>query len=231
MHFHVPKPLHGWREFFGEVGVIVLGVLIALSAEQLAEAIHWRLTINAERKALDRDIQNMWSAMSARAAIEGCVDRRLNDLRLVFDRHQRGLPLGIFGPVGRPGVWTATTNAFQMATADQSLSHMSMDEKSAYFDVYETYQTFVPNANEERASWRKLEALNEPTALDAADWRDLRNAYRDALDSNRLLKFNLVFGTSGQWLAPFARFPRMPQNKDALRIPMVQDLCRPAIKQ
>jgi hypothetical protein len=24
-HFHVPKPLHGWREFIGEVGIIVIG--------------------------------------------------------------------------------------------------------------------------------------------------------------------------------------------------------------
>jgi hypothetical protein len=31
MHFHLPKPLHGWREFAGEVGIIVIGVLIALS--------------------------------------------------------------------------------------------------------------------------------------------------------------------------------------------------------
>ena len=42
MHFHLPKPLHGWREFAGEVGIIVLGVLIALGAEQLVEAAHWR---------------------------------------------------------------------------------------------------------------------------------------------------------------------------------------------
>jgi hypothetical protein len=28
MHFHLPKPLHGWRAFAGEVGIIVVGVLI-----------------------------------------------------------------------------------------------------------------------------------------------------------------------------------------------------------
>ena len=33
MHIHLPKPLHGWRAFLGEVGIIVLGVLIALAAE------------------------------------------------------------------------------------------------------------------------------------------------------------------------------------------------------
>ena len=34
MHFHVPKPLRGRREFAREVEIIVVGVLIALSAEQ-----------------------------------------------------------------------------------------------------------------------------------------------------------------------------------------------------
>jgi hypothetical protein len=33
------RPLHGWRVFAGEVGVIVLGVLLALGAQQLAEKI------------------------------------------------------------------------------------------------------------------------------------------------------------------------------------------------
>ena len=37
MKLSVPKPIHGWREFAGEVGIIVLGVLIALGAQQVAE--------------------------------------------------------------------------------------------------------------------------------------------------------------------------------------------------
>ena len=42
MHVHLPKPLDGWRAFVGEVGIIVIDVSIALSAEQLVEALHWR---------------------------------------------------------------------------------------------------------------------------------------------------------------------------------------------
>ena len=33
--FRLPKPLHCWREFAGEVAIIVMGVLIALGAEQV----------------------------------------------------------------------------------------------------------------------------------------------------------------------------------------------------
>ena len=46
MHIHVPKPLHGWREFLGEVGVIVVGVLVALGAEQVVENLHHRSQVH-----------------------------------------------------------------------------------------------------------------------------------------------------------------------------------------
>jgi hypothetical protein len=42
MRVHLPKPLHGWRAFVGEVGVIVLGVLIALGAEQMVQDFQLR---------------------------------------------------------------------------------------------------------------------------------------------------------------------------------------------
>lgn len=231
MHFHLPKPLHGWREFVGEVGIIVLGVLIALGAEQVVEAVHWRHTIDAERQALDADVRDMWNAMSARIVIEKCVDNRLGELGLVFERHERGEPLGIIAPIGRPGVWMGRQSALQMASADQSLSHMSLDDKTAYFQVKESSDEFARSANEERASWRTLELLDNPAALDGGDWRDLRHAYRDAVDSNRTMRFNLMFGRSGQWLTAFERFPHMPDNEEALTGPSVQDLCRPAVKR
>jgi hypothetical protein len=231
MRLHLLKPLHGWRAFIGEIVIIVVGVLIALSAEQIVDDWNWRRTIEAQRKALDEDVSGMWNAMSARVVVQPCVDRRLSELDLVFQRHDRGLPPNIIAPIGRPAVWTGSQAALRMATADGSLSHMSLGDKRAYFSVAESYDTFAPAAREERASWRVLQGLNEPAALDATDWRELRSAYRDAIDSNRVMKSNLVSGTPGQWLTAFARFGRHADNKEALTLPVVQELCRPAVQQ
>ena len=170
-----------------------------------------------------------WQAMSARQVIQDCVDRRLDELKLVLERHQHGQPLGIIGPIGRPGVWTASGNALRMASADGTLSHMSFDDKRAYFGAAESYDIFAPSAQEERASWRGLKALDDPAALDETDWRELRKAYRDAIDTNKVMKAQLVVGAAGQWLTPFAKFPHKP-NQLALTMPMVVELCRPAVK-
>jgi hypothetical protein len=230
MHFHLPKPLHGWREFAGEVGIVVVGVLIALGAEQVVEDWHWRHQLDAERKALDDDVEGMWGAMSARQIIQQCVDRRLDELGLVFARHQQGKPLAMIGPIGRPGVWWAGQGALQMAIADGSLSHMPFREKSKYFAVAGSYETFASAVNEERDSWRTLQALDDPAALDAEDWRELRKAYRGAVDSNRVMKSNLLTGYDGNWVQGFKAFPGLKPNKVALTLWMVKALCRSAVK-
>jgi hypothetical protein len=82
MHFHLPKPLHGWREFAGEVGIIVVGVLIALSAEQLVEAWQWREKVASADRAMQREM--FWDngpEMLQRIAIEPCINAQLDAIR------------------------------------------------------------------------------------------------------------------------------------------------------
>ncbi|MDE2485957.1 MAG: hypothetical protein KGO51_01030 [Alphaproteobacteria bacterium] len=56
MDIHKPKPVHGWREFLGEIGVIIIGVLIALGAEQAVAAAHHHEQVRDLRKALDQEV-------------------------------------------------------------------------------------------------------------------------------------------------------------------------------
>jgi len=59
MHIHLPKPVHGWREFVGEVGIIVIGILIALGAEQAVENLHRRSQVREmTAKLRDESIEN-----------------------------------------------------------------------------------------------------------------------------------------------------------------------------
>src|SRR5206468_2691927 len=88
MHFHLPKPLHGWRALVGEVGIIVIGVLIALGAEQAVEAWHWHNQAKDARNALHSEVgdDNLPQAY-ARLALAPCIDRKLTDLQSALDSH------------------------------------------------------------------------------------------------------------------------------------------------
>jgi hypothetical protein len=78
MHFHLPKPLHGWRQFLGEVGIIVIGVLVALMAEQVVEALHWRGKLLRAEDAMRRELaQEDGPQAYARMEIAPCLDAEI----------------------------------------------------------------------------------------------------------------------------------------------------------
>lgn len=223
------KPLHGWRSFMGEVGIIMLGVLLALGVQQLAEAMHWRAAVRTSRAALIDDVAGTWGVLDARRIVQPCVDKRLADIGRVLDRHAKGQPLGIVGPIGRPAVWTSPQVALTMAQNDGSLPHFDSAERAAYFRVKDSYDIFQQSAMDERASWRQLGRLDDAATLTAQDWAEIRHAYRDAQDSNQILSFNLNPSDANSWTAVFHRFPGQPRNKAALETPTVKELCAPAV--
>jgi hypothetical protein len=78
MHFHLPKPLHGWREFAGEVGIIVLGVLIALGAEQLVDDWAWHKKVKHAEDAMRLELaEDDGPQAYGRVLIGPCLDAEL----------------------------------------------------------------------------------------------------------------------------------------------------------
>jgi hypothetical protein len=188
MHFHLPKPLHGWREFAGEVGIIVVGVLIALSAEQVVEAVHWRHELDSERASLLQEARDSFEGVAARKNQQGCVDRRLAEIRTVLERHHRGEPLGLTGQIGRPTRQGATRGTWQIALAGQGLSHMTHDEKLTFSDVFSSFDLFDKAEQEEGEAWLRLMPLNTPDLLTEEDWSGIRTAYSEAVEFNAHLR-------------------------------------------
>lgn len=80
MHFHLPKPRDGWRVFVGEVGVIVLGVLIALVAQQFAENWQWHQTVARTKSDLNDQIHSAIANSAERMAVDPCLSQRLSEL-------------------------------------------------------------------------------------------------------------------------------------------------------
>jgi type II secretory pathway pseudopilin PulG len=96
MHVHLPKPLHGWREFLSEVGIIVLGILIALGGEQLVESYHWRERAREADQAIQAELYSNAAQMAERAAVQPCLREQIGALGAQLERdsdHWRGMAL------------------------------------------------------------------------------------------------------------------------------------------
>jgi hypothetical protein len=184
MHFHLPKPLHGGREFAGEVGIIVIGVLIALGAEQVVETLHWNHEVDAERASLLQEATDMDSAIRARAGQQACIDRRLAEIRLLLDRHKRSQPLGLTGAIGAPTGQNATRGTWQIALAGQALAHMTHDEKLAFSSAFGDFDLWDRAMHSEADAWLQMAPLNYPDLLGNADWAGITKAYSAAMAAN-----------------------------------------------
>jgi hypothetical protein len=77
MHFHLPKPLHGWRDFAGEVGIIVVGVLIALGAEQAVEDWRWQQKVAHTTEELDGELHRNAASAYGWLTVAPCIDAQL----------------------------------------------------------------------------------------------------------------------------------------------------------
>lgn len=157
MHFHVPKPLHGWRELAGEVGIIVLGVLIALGAEQLIETLQWdRRRVDAET-AMTKELGDDDGAQAeARMALSHCFAAELDRVEraLIEERDDSG-PF-VAPQISAPPFRTWDDNAWRAAVSSNATSHMSTARTSSWSAAY----VFIPD-------------MNEAALRESSDWADL----------------------------------------------------------
>ncbi|HEV2595550.1 MAG TPA: hypothetical protein VGU01_10165 [Sphingomicrobium sp.] len=135
MHFHLPKPLHGWREFAGEVGIIVLGVLIALAAEQAIETTRWHEKVERTKDLLDSELHD--DALSAYGwlATGRCLDQQLNAAESAVAAARSSGAITATAPY-RPELDVFTSDAWVNARSLEVTDHMSPETIRTYSRLF-----------------------------------------------------------------------------------------------
>ena len=169
MHFHLPKPLHGWREFAGEVGIIVIGVLIALAFGQLVQSFDDRSNAEQAREAIRAEVRENLFWLDLRAEYEPCINSMLGKLDGVLARARNGQPTPRLADVGLP-VHSKITSLRWDANAQAGRAGLfSGDEQRNLGNMYFTTEEFWASQEEEETVWAKLgflDGLNHFTPLD-----------------------------------------------------------------
>jgi hypothetical protein len=186
MHVHLPKPLHGWRAFFGEVAIIVLGVLIALAAEQAVESWRWSREVHETRLAADSELAHDLAVFRYRLGQRECVERRLGDLDRWLQSWRDGKPLKLKGPIGSPPAFGLHFNVWD-ETAGEARAHMDLKTKLAYAGLYDVLKNFDMQRAKEREMWGGLAEYDEATMLDRQDMLKIRGMITRIRSFNTLL--------------------------------------------
>jgi hypothetical protein len=173
MHFHLPKPLHGWRQFAGEVGIIVVGVLIALAAEQFVEDLRWRGEVGSFRSAVDHELGRNLGLYATIMTQRPCVDRRLAELERLLADSRAGRQDRLLRPIGRPLTFGQLFSVWENKGADVT-AHLPLKQRLAYGELYDEFRNNDVVRTSERDAWRSLSQFEQPEPLDHADRMRLR---------------------------------------------------------
>lgn len=188
MHFHLPKPLHGWREFAGEVGIIVIGVLIALGAEQAIDAVHRDGLQREAHDTIDGEIRQNLDDFRRRAEVQPCIDSRLREIEalIVAPASAQKLPRPLW--IGRPQVWNIADSRWNAATSGARTALLSASEQASYGEIYDGLNVFAAAENVEQLAWAHLRTLETLPSVDAGSRWGLIEALHEARYANFRIK-------------------------------------------
>jgi hypothetical protein len=188
MEIHKPKPIHNWREFLTEIGVVVLGVCIALAAEQAVEAIHWHDKVVEARGVIATELAGNVSNALERMGKEACGERRLDTLAQILDSASRTGRLPPVGSIGWMPLRQWTSGAWDGVMASQTVTHFPRLQLTNLAFAYGYIRKADMFIQPEIEAWTDLNAMVGPgRRLDPAAEDRLRTALGRARYYNRTI--------------------------------------------
>lgn len=160
MQVHAPKPLHDWREFIGEVGIIVLGVLIALVAQETVKALANRQQVMRGEDSLRDNFARFVTFAAELDAYAPCIAARSAEIRQIIDQAAANRRLPGVGPIPQlaPHPWQIDT--YGAMVASQAITHVSHDRAILYSRISMSAGDLYQDAMVEWADWGALASLS-----------------------------------------------------------------------
>ena len=180
MHFHLPKPLHGWRAFVGEVGIIVIGVLIALGAEQLVEAAHQREKAAQAEGSIRNELGFNLGRLKSRMDIHGCVSRRIEEIQALLDKAADQPNIETPSWIGRPQYYTFASSRWQAESQAGSAALIDSAKLASYAIMYARMQDMLGEMTVEQSDWAKLRTLEHVHRLEPSAQFEMNETLHDA---------------------------------------------------
>jgi hypothetical protein len=216
MHFHVPKPLHGWREFAGEVGIIVLGVLIALAFGQLTQSLHDRRSAEDAREAIRAEVrENLWW-LEIRGNYEPCIDRMITELGSVLARARSGEPTPLITNVDFPVHSKMTSLRWDANAQAGRASLFSEQELRMLGNMYFTTGEYRDSQELEEAVWAKIGFVRGLRHFTPNDIHDLAVLLSEARYRDMRASWDVERGR--QWAARLHLTAANPDSVEKIRL-------------
>lgn len=207
----IPTPRDGWRIFIGEVGVIVLGVLIALGAQEAVTAYNMRNDVRTFEDTVRKEIGNNLYSYQFRAEQFDCIDRNVKEMLAWLEEArstERPKPIAQFA--------FPNTIIFYRSAWDNKdpniFANLPRERKLRYSEFYDEL------GNNDRLAWKEIDAwvamygFSEDGPVSAQERRQAAVALLQIRGYNHLFRSN--FEQSKAIARDLGIAPVKPDNVD-----------------
>lgn len=177
------RPYSWWpqlRDFIAEIAIIVIGVLIALGADNIVSTMRDKAA-SAEARATIRDeLAENLGRMVERDATRDCIDKRLDEIARHLDASDAGATEPAFQWIGRPQVWPMLDSRWQATASAGKASLLSSKEQGDFGAIYANIRDFQDNQQTEQLAWAQLRAMAGRQRVSPQESAMLRAALQNA---------------------------------------------------
>ena len=189
--FSLIQPPTGWPNFVTDLLIVVLGVFIALAAQEAVSGWKARRGLAEFRTAVDREIADNLAAYEQRTDQSRCVNARLDQLEAWQNDWRDGAGPAMLGRIRRPVGYTLSQDVWGSGVA-ANLSEMPLEQRLNYAALYAAFQTYENLRLREAAIWQNLYGYDQARTLTTQEV----NALRGLLLSARALAWSI----DGNWV-------------------------------
>jgi hypothetical protein len=183
------KPINGWRAFVGEVGVIVLGVLIALILGAMANEIGWRIEVAKAREQIRDEISFNFTLLGMHERDAPCVAQRLDKIGEIMIEASRTGRLPPLAPLGTAPTALWPRGIWESQLAGQTITHYPTREAAGLSRIYRRFEAISEADRDTQHAWDVLAMLVGPgRRLDPDSEGRLYAALAQARRSNALTR-------------------------------------------
>ena len=156
MKVHPPRSIDSWREFLIEIAIIVIGVALALGAEELLSDYHAGKEVAVVQESLNDELADSQYAALERIKHADCQAQTVERLD-TFAHGAGGEAIGEI-PAAPVRLWGSA--AWDAAVASGIVEEMEHDERRAYAQLFSVVRTMKEWNTRERELWAVVRAYS-----------------------------------------------------------------------
>jgi hypothetical protein len=190
MEIHKPHATKTWKEFFIELGTVVLGILIALSLEQAVERWREHRQYGEGRQAMLDELSANLTNIRQRDRYAACTVKRLDDIDALLDRAESGQTFDAPSWIGSVVTYRMR---FVAENEVQKSALFSSAEQRNFGSPYSYFHSIEAEQDRERQAWGRLQMLRGKNRLSQDMIQSARNALADARFENDRIAFLMAW--------------------------------------